>query len=67
MKRAGGLFPHINSFENLLTAAHNAAKGKRFQPQIARFNLNLEGNLLDIQQELHDGTYSPGPYTTLTL
>jgi len=50
------------SFENLLLAARKAQKGKRFKENTARFNLELEKELLRLQQELIDRTYRPGSY-----
>jgi retron-type reverse transcriptase len=64
MKRIGGLWPRIISFENLLAAAHSAAKGKRKRPDVARFLLNLEPELHKLREELAAGTYQPGEYRT---
>jgi retron-type reverse transcriptase len=67
MKRFGNLWERIISFENLLMAAHAAARGKRFKPGIARFFFNLEPELLRLQEELSSKTYCPGPYRTFTI
>src|SRR5580658_9599110 len=67
MKRTGNLWPSITSFENLVAAARVAAAGKRRRPDVAAFNLNLEGELLQLRRELVDGTYQPGPYRTFTI
>jgi retron-type reverse transcriptase len=62
MKRHGNLFDKIASFENLLLAARKARRGKRFKQSAARFNLNLEKELLRIQRDLLTGAYQPGGY-----
>lgn len=63
MKRYNHLFEKIISFENLLIAARKAQKGKRFNDNVASFNLRLESELLQLQQELTNHTYQPGKYT----
>lgn len=67
MKRTGNLWPSIVSFENLLAAAHAAAAGKGRRPDVAAFNLNLEGELLQLRRELTSGSYLPGHYRTFTI
>ena len=67
MKRAGGLWPDVVTFENLLAAAHRASRNKRYRPDVARFNLDLEYNLLSLQDELTDRSYRPGPYRSFTV
>ena len=49
MKRLGELWPQLISFENLLWAYRKAKRGKRRSPEVARFSLNLEPELLDSQ------------------
>ena len=67
MKRHGNLWEPMTSFENLLRAAHAAARGKRFKPGVARFFFHLEPELLRLQAELVARTYRPGPYRTFTI
>lgn len=62
MKRHGGLWSELTSFHNLLTAARNAARGKRRLANVARFGFDLETQLVRLQDELVGGTYQPGPY-----
>jgi retron-type reverse transcriptase len=62
MRRHNGLFDQIVSFENLLAAAEQAYRGKRFKPAPAEFQYGLEGNLFLLQDELQSGQYQPGPY-----
>jgi RNA-directed DNA polymerase len=62
-----GLFPTIASFANLHLAWRKAARGKRGQPGVASFELNLEGALLRLQEDLLAGRYRPGPYRSFTI
>jgi RNA-directed DNA polymerase len=62
VKRYGNLYRQIVTFENLFMAYRKAAKGKRGQPNVARFEFDLEANLLRLQAELQDRTYRPGAY-----
>jgi hypothetical protein len=62
MKRAGGLYETICSFENLHAAACQARRGKRLRPDVAAFHYDLERNLFDLRAQLLDKTYQPGPY-----
>lgn len=56
------LFRQVCSFDNLLLAAKKAEKGKRFKPYVAQFNMQLESNLLQLEQELEGATYRPSGY-----
>jgi RNA-directed DNA polymerase len=67
MKRLGGLWPQMVSFENLLLAYRKARLGKRRSPDVARFSLNLENELLALQRELASGAYRPGAYRVFTI
>lgn len=67
MKRLGGLWPQIMSFENLLLAYRKARKGKRRSSAVAEFAFDLESSLLGLQQELRAGTYNPGEYRLFTI
>ena len=62
MKRYGNLYSELCSFENLWLAAKKAEKGKRSRPEVASFNLRLESELLELQQQLHQQSYQPGAY-----
>jgi len=62
MKRKGGLFQKINSFENLLEASRKARRGKRYKTGTARFEKDLEKNLFKIMKVLEEKSYEPGPY-----
>ena len=67
MKRFGNLWLRVLAFENLLLAYRKARKGKRTRSEVARFDLNLERELLALQRELYDRTYRPGTYRTFTI
>lgn len=67
MKRLGGLWPRVISFDNLLLAFRKARRGKRRRPSVAGFELNLEKELLDLQRELTSGEYIPGAYRLFTI
>jgi hypothetical protein len=67
VKRYGRLFNQLVSFEHLLAAAEAARRGKRFRQTTARFDFDLEHELLALQQELLTQTYRPGPYCTFTI
>ncbi|NET31345.1 MAG: RNA-dependent DNA polymerase [Cyanothece sp. SIO1E1] len=67
MKRYGNLWPQIVEFDNLLLAARQAQKGKRFRPSVLEFNYRLEDELQQLRQELLTKTYRPGDYTTFEI
>jgi retron-type reverse transcriptase len=67
MKRVGNLWPQVVSFENLLAAAKDAARGKRSRSDVAWFLLNLEPELLRLRRELESGEYRPGAYYTFQV
>ena len=62
VKRASRLWLHIVAFDNLLIAFRKARRGKRDRIEVARFELDLEANLLALQRELREGSYRPGGY-----
>ncbi|MCC5897355.1 MAG: RNA-directed DNA polymerase [Phormidium sp. BM_Day4_Bin.17] len=67
MKRYGNLYPSITDFSNLLAAARQAQRSKRFRDSVLSFNYHLESNLLQLQQELQAKTYQPGEYRTFEI
>ena len=67
MKTYKNLFEEVCSFENLLKAAKNAQKGKRFTAGVLDFNYHLESNLLTLRDELLTGKYMPGDYRTFYI
>ncbi len=67
MHRIGGIWDSVVAMDNLYTAYGKARKGKRRRPDVARFSLDLEPNLLTLQRELVAGEYAPGPYRQFTV
>lgn len=67
MKRHGNLYPQIITFENLLAAAKQAQRQKRYRDPVLVFNRHLEHELLQLQQELQTKTYQPGGYRTFEI
>jgi retron-type reverse transcriptase len=67
MKTFNNIFTDIITWHNLLKAAHNAGKGKRYQPDVARFHYHLESSLLQLQHELATRIYRPGPYRSFMI
>lgn len=53
----------VYEWANLVEAANRAAAGKRGRYTVAAFETNWADHLLDLQDELHEGRYLPGPYT----
>lgn len=62
MKTYKNLHPQIADFYNLYQAFHTARRGKRHKEAVADFELDLELNLWQLQEELKDQTYQPGAY-----
>jgi RNA-directed DNA polymerase len=67
MKRHGDLWTELTSYSNLLRAARQAQKGKRFRENVLDFNYHLEFELEQLQLELLDQTYEPGEYHTFRI
>lgn len=56
------LWPGLVCWENLLRAYHRCRRRKRFKRGAVEFDFSWETNLIELQRELHAGTYAPGPY-----
>ena len=67
MKRYGRLFEKVCTFEALAKSTHDAAKGKKIKPRVARFLQNLENEVIDLERELLGKTYCPRPYRTFMV
>jgi retron-type reverse transcriptase len=61
-KTYNNLFPQIYDFEALHTAYLRARAGKRDRQEVQRFEADLEGNLIRLQNELIWGRYQIGTY-----
>ncbi len=62
MKRVGGLWEKLVSFENLHEAARRAALGKKKRSDVAAFLLEQETEIIRLRHQLESGEYRPGPY-----
>lgn len=67
MKRYGNLWTAITDFDNLLYAARQAQRGKRFRENVLEFNFALEQELFTLQRQLRDRSYQPGGYRTFEI
>lgn len=67
MKTYGGLFERVYDFEALHAAYRRARSGKRDQAEVQKFEQDLEGNLIQLQNELIWGTYQTGRYRTFIV
>jgi len=67
MKRLGGIWSRLVSFENLLGAYRNARRGKRHRDSVAEFGVNLERELLSLRRDLQSGEYRPGAYRVFKI
>ncbi len=66
-KSFNNLFSQIANFENLFAAWQAARHGKRRRADVAAFERNLEPNLLQLEQQLRDGSYRPGRYRSFFI
>ncbi|MCG7928358.1 MAG: reverse transcriptase/maturase family protein [Candidatus Thiodiazotropha taylori] len=67
MKRLSGIWSQIIDFENLFCAWRKAQRGKKHSPEVSRFALNMEAELIDLQRDLKNGHYTPGEYRLFTI
>jgi retron-type reverse transcriptase len=67
MKRRGNLWARLVGFANLLRAARQAERGKRFRPPVLAFHAELEHELCRLEADLRARTYRPGPYRTFHI
>lgn len=61
-KTFNNLYQEIYKFENLYKAYIKAHKGKRYKNEVLNFKMNLEGNLIELQNELIHKTFENGRY-----
>jgi retron-type reverse transcriptase len=67
MKRIGNLWEEIISYKNIILAAKNAQRGKRFRPNVLEFNYNLENEIITLKKELETQTYIPSDYKVFQI
>ncbi|MCP4536636.1 MAG: hypothetical protein GY832_05775 [Chloroflexi bacterium] len=63
----GELYEQIHTWDNLRLAHGKAARGKRGREPAARFEYLLADNLLQLQEDLRQKTYQPGPYNSFYI
>lgn len=61
------LFKPTLTFSSLLDAHFSARKGKRFRRDVIEFEMNLEGNIIELYNELKNKTYTPGEYLEFVI
>jgi hypothetical protein len=61
MKTYNRLYERITAFENLFAAYRTFRKGKRFRENVLKFDYNYEREVLKLQEELLNHTYTPLP------
>ena len=64
-KPAKNLWGRVLEWDNLVLAAREASKNKRFHYDVLKFNLRLEENLLRLRELLASGRWMPGRYREL--
>lgn len=67
MKRINGLFEQICSIDNMRLADDNARKGKTNRYGVVKHDKSREQNLLNLQQQLLNGTYKTSEYKTFKI
>ena len=67
MNRFGNLFEEVTGFENLYRASRKARRGKRARPDVENFEFELEYNLLQLNYELRQQSYRPGPFRSFKI
>ncbi len=55
------------TFEKLLQAHKRARKHKAYKNEVIKFEMNLENNLINLMNELRNGTYHIGKYFTFKV
>ncbi|NOY58678.1 MAG: hypothetical protein GXO75_07065, partial [Calditrichaeota bacterium] len=61
------LAKNLVSFENMLAAAHVAARGKHDKANVQKFMYHLEENLVLLKEEMAAGTYKPRGYISFYI
>jgi hypothetical protein len=56
-------FRGLTQWDNLLDAYYCAARGKRRSDAVAAFDFKMADRILELQDELRQGSYRPGSYT----
>lgn len=67
MKTFNLQFEQIFAWDNLLSAERKARQNKQWKPDVVQFHFHLEKELGQLQKELQNKTYQPGPYRTFFI
>lgn len=67
MKRQGHLIEKIANMDNLSLAFYKAKKGKAYKDEIIAYAQRLQGNLLDLRQQLFWADVDVGNYSYFTV
>jgi hypothetical protein len=67
VRRVGGLFERVASFENLARAFEAAARGKRRRADVREYAMDLERRLFETRAALLAGGYRFGPYRSFQV
>jgi retron-type reverse transcriptase len=67
MKRFGNLFDKVISIANLQLAADKAMRGKSRQPGVKMFLVYRDANIVQLHQDLADGTFKTSKYTVFKV
>lgn len=62
MKTIKHIKEKTTDFQNLYNAYLRCRRNRRYKKEVLEFSANLEENLHDIQKELREMTFKPGPY-----
>lgn len=65
--RINNIFDQITTDENLMSAYRKARRNKRMSYATLKFTEDLGGNLLKLQAEIRDGSYTPGQFRTFKI
>ncbi|MFM9966555.1 MAG: reverse transcriptase domain-containing protein [Planctomycetaceae bacterium] len=61
-KSFSNLWPQVTAWDDLVTAYQRCRRRKRYKSDAAQFDYEWETNLVQLQRDLLDGSYRPGPY-----
>ena len=67
MKRAGSLYSHISSYDNLCVAYHKAVRGKQDRSEVFRFCNNFDTNIQLLREQLIQKRPDIGNYSFFTV
>jgi len=66
-KTARNLWESILAWDNLVCAAKDASRHKRFHGDVLRFNARREEHLIALREQLCAGTWKPGPFREFVI